>query len=749
MAAHVKVGPLVSDGNAAREHQLTPVAFAPGVEIYVTKFRDPLGAQKGTFVETGAGVTFRYNHLVAAAGAFVETGSTSTGLAQNAIDPDSHVWRPQTATHWSNLIAKYGLSMSVPNSAHLFQDTSGNAVDYISSLNLVPASSPNNPTYSVSQTPDWACNAIQFPGGGPENFGLASASYPNVTTTSFAAMIYVSFDNTSPAANSSMIELGGGTIRAVYTTAGRMQVYCGGNTTTGVVDPTTGYKNFFVPIILVYNHTASTCKLYTPVEIISVTPGTLGTTQDYYIGSHVSVTSQVEIIEDAVWFDAAAEQLTDSTINAMLTGMQWAPTWSAGLSLSVSSGSFAETGVPAALKVGHEITAAAGAFVETGHTAALSQGYTMPSAAGVFAETSVAATLEWKHQLATTAGSFVETGSTVTFGDKEPASSGAFTETGVAATLKVGHEVVAVAGSYAEAGHAATLGHGYKTVGVAGAYSETGHAATLEHGYKTDASAGSYALTGVVAALTYSGSSPTLTATAGVFLEIGTAAKLEYDRRFVAAAGAYAETGTASKLEYDRHFAAAAGTYALTGTAAGLEHGRAISAVAGAVLEIGYASTLECDRVASAVTGSFSETGADAKLEYDRYFTILQGTFAESSGSAALTIGISGLSAGTGVFALEGESAGMHWAHELAAPPGIFVASGSVVLVYLRAFNPAIDPTFGRAPGSQARLEVSVSGTAPAPGPQVVIPQVTAGSSVTPTPTGGGVAPYTGGTGVA
>lgn len=116
-----------------------------------------------------------------------------------------------------------------------------------------------------------------------------------------------------------------------------------------------------------------------------------------------------------------------------------------------------------------------------------------------------------------------------------------------------------------------------------------------------------------------SGSSYTITASAGTFGLAGSAASLRASRKLPAATGSYSLSGAAAALRTARKLTATSGAFTLTGSPASLTYspivaGYTLSASSGVFAASGQAATLRVGRRLSAEPGSFTLSGLAADL---------------------------------------------------------------------------------------------------------------------------------------
>jgi hypothetical protein len=191
-----------------------------------------------------------------------------------------------------------------------------------------------------------------------------------------------------------------------------------------------------------------------------------------------------------------------------------AATLSRGRTLACDGGSFAETGVAASLKKGCKVIADSGAISLIGTDAHLHP----PSAhmegwSGSFALSGMNAALKAGRMADADSGSFAATGMDALFtvGHRLFAIAGGFTETGISASLRASYKIIADEGFFDSEGMDITLTYtplgAYILACDAGFFSEEGSVATLTYQAHAvlSAEAGAFALVGQAAALTWSG----------------------------------------------------------------------------------------------------------------------------------------------------------------------------------------------------------------------------------------------------
>lgn len=313
----------------------------------------------------------------------------------------------------------------------------------------------------------------------------------------------------------------------------------------------------------------------------------------------------------AGWFNTQA-----AGISAFDRDMAY-PVGAAAYTLTADAGTFALTGVAAALRAARTLTAASGTFALTGNAANLLYGRKLAAGAGSFALTGNDATFPRTYRLAAAAGAYALTGNSAGLvkGFSLTASAGSFALTGIAAGLRRAVVLSAGTGSYALSGQPASFPLTRRLAAESGSYALTGFAALLLSARTLQAGAGVYALTGNSAGLL---KGYRLAAEAGSFVLSGQPAGLNVvgSITLVAGSGSFALTGGDAGLRADRKLSAEAGGFSLAGQAANLLHDSVIQAGQGAFDLTGNAAGLNIGRLIQALSGSFVLSGKPANLNY-------------------------------------------------------------------------------------------------------------------------------------
>lgn len=239
---------------------------------------------------------------------------SSNPMAGVTQDATSLKFVPSTAGEWTKTLAAAGDSVGAPGALYLCQEASGNLADSIDSFTLTAAGT--GLTYAQAVT-GWSRLGILFNDGGTGTFTSTSASLPDISTTSFAALLY--FIDTASASNRTVFSMGTTTtILGIAQSTGVGRILSGANSTLGTVD----IRGVVRPWILMHNKTGTVDQLYTDAEKITPTFSTLTTGKQIQFGS--SAHPPGTLLYGALWFGAAAER-TSTQWKTLLTTLGWSP----------------------------------------------------------------------------------------------------------------------------------------------------------------------------------------------------------------------------------------------------------------------------------------------------------------------------------------------------------------------------------------------------------------------------------------
>ncbi len=384
--------------------------------------------------------------------------------------------------------------------------------------------------------------------------------------------------------------------------------------------------------------------------------------------------------------------------------------------LTADAGVFTETGTAASLVISRAVTGAA-LYAASGTAAALVAARQLTASAGAFTENGNAAALNRGHGLVTTLGNFFETGidSGLAYGHQLTASVGSFVETSIDVGLI--YSAGMVGGVRPRPGWTASglIGRpGPNRPGLSRFWQswkwQPLRAAIVTVDHPLTASAGSFVETGTAAALT---AGRAITASAGTFLETGLAATLTADQARTALAGSFVETGIDAVLA-ESHPTAGGSVLPRPGwtspgkigkpapnlpglsrlwqsqwrnqTAPHVLTNYVLTVLAGTFTESGVAASLIATRQLTASAGSFIEAGNAAIFLVHRFVTASAGSFVETGQNVPLRI-VRTLTASAGSFVKAGTAASLTATHKVVASAASFVVTGKTApLVATRKF---------------------------------------------------------------
>jgi hypothetical protein len=257
----------------------------------------------------------------AAAGSATDP-SNGTGLAGNGVAQDglSGILVPASVAQWAAVLASAGVSTSaVPSAIWRFQDTSGSISDTFGSLPLTVAGTAV--TYQAAVA-GWSRRAVVTADTGTTTMLSASASLPNIQTTSASVLTYSRI--TAGAAARSRVALGTTFIADGITTGGVSSLQITG---VGVTNGTLNESGVVRPTWLTINRTASAESLVNNLEKVTATFSTVPIGKGIQFGSAVNLAGSCSYLYAALFVGAAAE-ITDSQRAAVLRALGWSMGWS-------------------------------------------------------------------------------------------------------------------------------------------------------------------------------------------------------------------------------------------------------------------------------------------------------------------------------------------------------------------------------------------------------------------------------------
>lgn len=272
-------------------------------------------------------------------------------------------------------------------------------------------------------------------------------------------------------------------------------------------------------------------------------------------------------------------------------GLKW------GHNTPVGSGSYALTGSSVGLKRGYPITVVSGSYIVTGTSVALrhawmeaissgtyslsgsnvglKRGYPITVNSGTYTLNGTDVTLKHTWTMPVGNGTYILTGSTVGLKRGYPISvnSGTYTLTGSNVNLKYGHTIPVNSGSYLLSGSSMGLIRGRPVSVGSGSYSLSGSNVVLLDGHKIPVGSGVYNLTGSDVDLRYSSAQPRLSVGAGSYIVSGSGVGLAHGYKNAVGTGSYVLSGANVTLRYGHKIPIGSGSYAYNGSTVGLRRG--------------------------------------------------------------------------------------------------------------------------------------------------------------------------------
>jgi hypothetical protein len=236
------------------------------------------------------------------------SGSTYT------TDATSGKATPSSAAEWTAFLSSISSALSAPQHLWLMQEPSVAAADSIGSKTLTVSN-----VLFGKPIAGWARMAI----GGPEALiasSLSNASMVSTGTSSFMVLVYARFDP-SPAVLRAMITYGTPVVQTPALT-NKVRLREGGS----LVDSSGAHNATVHPFLFAFNVTASTVRLYTDLEKLSVTYSTSTGSSLTLTTSLVSDITATDFLYGAAW-DGVAGEINDAEAKKLITGLGYSPPW--------------------------------------------------------------------------------------------------------------------------------------------------------------------------------------------------------------------------------------------------------------------------------------------------------------------------------------------------------------------------------------------------------------------------------------
>lgn len=211
------------------------------------------------------------------------------------------------------------------NATHAYtcQEPSGNLIDQIGTMNLIPSAAP--PLYSVPVT-GWTRVGVGFNHSNAQRIAVGAGVGPNPTLTPVAMLIYFTTRSTAGANEMLMLsESGAATSVAVYEVAGNLDTQCDSSFNVGTVS----HEDGAVHALLLTYDPAGSVNRYTDLERDDGTFGAGVVDGIKGLGATIAQNSFTgEVL--AYWIMQGADaQFTALQAKTFLQSLGWSPPWAA------------------------------------------------------------------------------------------------------------------------------------------------------------------------------------------------------------------------------------------------------------------------------------------------------------------------------------------------------------------------------------------------------------------------------------
>ncbi len=233
-------------------------------------------------------------------------------------DLQSGKYTPDSGDEFRNYLAAIGSTLVVPHHLWRMQVASGNVPDEIGgglgTRNLTATTAGNAPAYRKSIT-GWSRFAIGGPGAAVAS-SLANTSMGNTASASFLLFWYGRSDAATVLRN--LMVYGSPQVQQPASSKTRLRMGA------SITDSTNNHAGDVVPYLFAFNITATTIKLYSHLEIVSVTyASSAGSTLTATL-SGTGDTTAADLLLMAGWDNV---ETTDAEARKFITGLGYAPSW--------------------------------------------------------------------------------------------------------------------------------------------------------------------------------------------------------------------------------------------------------------------------------------------------------------------------------------------------------------------------------------------------------------------------------------
>lgn len=248
-------------------------------------------------------------------------GAIGLSMASVTLDAASGKYCPATPAEWAVVLAIAGITSGGPSAIYLMQEASGNLADSVDSFTLTASGTGLGYQAAVA---GWTRKAVTTTAAGTGVFASASASLPDISTTSHMAIAYAKV-TTQAVATRDVVSVGaaGTTMRTMsVATSGVLRGACAANVANGAADAG-GVVRPWCPQI---NRTAAAAAACTDAERVTPAISAGATGKGIGVGNVGSSCITASFLYRADFFAAAAEW-TAAQMRTVLTVLGWTVLW--------------------------------------------------------------------------------------------------------------------------------------------------------------------------------------------------------------------------------------------------------------------------------------------------------------------------------------------------------------------------------------------------------------------------------------
>lgn len=246
-------------------------------------------------------------------------GGVADPMAGVSRDATSGIYCPATLAEWNTVLSVAGVPITLTASdlwIWLCDEPSGNLVDEVNGLALVPNASP---LFSQAVT-GWSRPFVGMADGtAGQRFASADASLPDLSTTSALLLQYVQITAT-PAGVRGVSDMGTTVTEARVTATPSARIVSGGNTASGASNVGTAVR----PWLNVFDQTVDANILYTDQDKMVPTFGATVTGKSLRFGATASAAAGPMRQGYGALIQGTKAEWTSSQAKAVLQTLNWA-----------------------------------------------------------------------------------------------------------------------------------------------------------------------------------------------------------------------------------------------------------------------------------------------------------------------------------------------------------------------------------------------------------------------------------------